>query len=81
MSKPLTLSQRLSLRAYASDEECRTDDADIMREADEALSAKDDEIERLRASLAWVRVNYASAPTQQINAHIDAALNGGSDAP
>jgi hypothetical protein len=39
------------------------------------------EIERLRSALAWVRVNYASAPTQQINAHIDDALNGGSDAP
>jgi hypothetical protein len=77
MSKPLTLSQRLGLRAYASDEECRTDDADIMREADDALCAKGEEIERLRASLAWVRANYAAAPTQQINAYIDAALAKG----
>lgn len=39
MIKPLTLSQRLLERADASDEDCRTDDGDIMREADEALKA------------------------------------------
>jgi hypothetical protein len=38
MIKPLTLSQRLLERADASDEDCRTDDGDIMREADEALN-------------------------------------------
>lgn len=55
MSAALTLSQRLSFRADASDEACRTDDADIMREADEALAAKDAEIERLKAALTEKR--------------------------
>lgn len=39
MIKHLTLSQRLLERADASDEDCRTDDGDIMREADDALKA------------------------------------------
>lgn len=38
MIKPLTLSQRLLERADASDEDCRTDDGDIMREADEEIA-------------------------------------------
>jgi hypothetical protein len=48
MIKPLTLSQRLLERADASDLDCRTHDGDIMREADEALKAKDAEIASLR---------------------------------
>lgn len=51
MIKPLTLSQRLLERADASDEDCRTDDGDIMREADDALKAKDSEIAKLREAL------------------------------
>ena len=51
MIKPLTLSQRLLERADASDEDCRTDDGDIMREADEALKAKDAEVAKLLQAL------------------------------
>jgi hypothetical protein len=47
----LTLSQRLLERADASDEDCRTDDGDIMREADEALKAKDAEIAKLQSAI------------------------------
>ncbi len=32
------------------------------------------EIARLRATLIWVRANYASGSTAEINARIDAAL-------
>lgn len=48
MSKAMSLSDRLRGRANAADEECRTDDADIMREADDALAAKDAELAKLR---------------------------------
>lgn len=54
MIKPLTLSQRLLERADASDEDCRTDDGDIMREADEALKAKDAEIDIAHAVVSRI---------------------------
>lgn len=64
MIKPLTLSQRLLERADASDEDCRTDDGDIMREADEALKAKFSEIARLRLVIARIqdKANDRSMP-------------------
>ncbi|WP_430256500.1 hypothetical protein [Neorhizobium sp. DAR64872/K0K18] len=63
MIKPLTLSQRLLERADASDEDCRTDDGDIMRAADEALKAKDAALARLEDERAeqWRKRRDAEA--------------------
>lgn len=59
MIKPLTLSQRLLERADASDEDCRTDDGDIMREADDALKAAAAENSRLREALEPFALMYS----------------------
>lgn len=64
---------------YKSDDDLkgRTPIDWISNAAIDAAAANGSEVERLRAALVWVRANYASGPTRQINAHIDAALNQG----
>jgi len=51
MSKPMTLSEKLNRWADAADDECRVDEADLFREADAALAAKDTELSKLREAL------------------------------
>lgn len=66
MIKPLTLSQRLLERADASDEDCRTDDGDIMREADDAL-AKMADLSRLNDALDALWKEAEAAYIQALN--------------